>query len=66
MNETKLSKQYRVKIGIFSGLLFATILALFDLIDGDSFSFLKFSINAIVFGTIMGFIIRSKKTKPKE
>lgn len=63
MNETKLSKEYRVKIGIFSGLLFATILVLFDLVNGDLFSLLKFSINTIVFGTIMGFIIRSKQNK---
>ena len=66
MNTTKLSMQYRVKVGIFSGLLFATILALFDFIDGDSFSFLKISLNAIIFGTIMGFIIRSKRTKTEK
>jgi hypothetical protein len=66
MYETKLSKNYKIKIGVFSGLLFLSIITLFDLIDGEPFSILKFSLNTVVFGTIMSFIIRWKRTKTEE
>ncbi|NRB82164.1 MAG: hypothetical protein HRU49_00055 [Winogradskyella sp.] len=66
MHGTKLSGNYRIKIGVFSGFLFSSIITLFDLIGGEPFSVLKFSLNTVVFGTIMGFIIRSKRTKIEE
>ena len=63
MEKGKLTASYRIKVGLLSGLFFASAMAGFDYIDGKEFSILKFAINGFIFGTVMAFILRPRPTK---
>ncbi|WP_111682743.1 hypothetical protein [Winogradskyella tangerina] len=63
MANSKLPLQVRIKAGLIGGLIFALLTAGFEYVDDKDFSIIKFIIRFIIFGTVMGIIIRPKKVK---
>ena len=63
MKREKLPLKHSIKIGLTSGLFFATTMAVIDYFDGAAFSFLKFLIFMIVFGLGMAIFFQFKYTK---
>lgn len=45
----------KIKYGIFSGSLFALLTALIDFLINNDFIFVKFIVNLLIFGFIIGF-----------
>ncbi|WP_405572125.1 hypothetical protein [Winogradskyella sp. Asnod2-B02-A] len=65
-NIEKLPLKKRVIGGIFSGLFFASSLAVFDYFDNHSFSLLKYLFGGLFFGFFMSLSFRHKITKKKD
>jgi len=53
----------KIKSGIFSGLLFAMLMAGFDFYNEENFSVLKFMIHFAFFGGVMGIMAKEKVKK---
>ena len=51
--------------GAVSGFVYATVLALIDYFNDQTFDFWKFVIGFSIFGLFMSFIMRLKKIKSK-
>lgn len=45
-----------IKIGFFTGLLFASFMAGFNFLDSQNFSILQFSLNFLFFGIAMSYM----------
>jgi uncharacterized membrane protein len=57
------SKKDIVRQAAISGFIFAIVMAIFDFFSEAPFSFLKFIVHFLVYGLIMGFLFRYKRTK---
>ena len=57
-----------IKSGLFSGIVYAGLMAGFDYSDGQDFRIWRFILNSLFFGTFMGFMTRYnlKKQADKE
>ncbi|GGW74512.1 hypothetical protein DFQ11_1126 [Winogradskyella epiphytica] len=57
-----------IKSGLFSGIVYAGLMAGFDYSDGQDFRIWRFILNALFFGIFMGFMTRYnlKKQADKE
>ncbi len=56
-----------LKSGLFSGIVYAGLMVGFDYSEGQDFRIWRFTLNALFFGTFMGFVTRySLKKADKE
>jgi hypothetical protein len=63
VKKEKLSVFTQIKIGIFSGLFFASIMAGFSYLNNESFSVNEFLFYFVCFGFFMAISFRYKYTK---
>jgi len=64
-NIEKLPLQKRVLTGVIIGVFYALMMAGYDYFTEESFSLLKFVLNALFFGLVMSYAFRYKVTKKK-
>ena len=62
MKRGKLSLKDSIKVGVISGVMFSTIVALYDYFTGHEFSIINFIVYIIVFGLVMSIFFKYKHT----
>ncbi|MFT5847475.1 MAG: hypothetical protein ACJARX_001347 [Psychroserpens sp.] len=65
MNKAKSPFKTSLKIGVFNGLFFALVMAVFDYIDNKPFLVKQFLFYLFFFGLSMALCFRFKYTKTK-
>lgn len=63
MKTEKIPLKSRIIYGITAGTIYAVLMELFYLYDGDSFSIWRFLLHGVLFGLFMSFFFRIKKAK---
>lgn len=63
MKTEKIPLKQRIIYGAIAGIIYAVIMELFYLNDGDSFSVWRFLFHGVFFGFFMSFFFRNKVTK---
>ena len=66
MKRERLPIRTRVKVGLLSGVIFASGMAVFDYIDKQPFDIMEFLFYFIVYGLIFALIFPYKYTKDKK
>lgn len=63
MKKTNSINKLALKVGVMSGVIFALVMAGFDLYEQKPFSILKFVLHLLFFGGLMFFLNRNKLKK---